>query len=251
MSYSDSELEDEGKTKSKKCIDTFYRPKRAIRRTILRTNKLDIKTANRKNQLNRQYLEIRLVGAVNLNNVDLARTLLKSGVSPDTIDSECRSVLHIAVSRGYSDLVELLLKHGANPNKRDIIQNTPLHLAACVHNLKIVTMLINAKADVSCLDMHGRNPFQLASSKLQRLQHFWKEGAIEMIKLKEELKEVVDLLLSMLMRDLEQKMAHSTIAHSDVNDLQVMKLSINSNPPEELDNQISKLLSGIEKFSIA
>lgn len=185
MSYSDSEIKD----------DTKMRPKKYVKivREICHRRKSNVykKDLKKKEKYALLYLEIRLVSAVNTNNVDLARFLLKRNASPDTTDIESRSVLHIAVSRGYSEIVELLLEYGANPNKRDIIQNTPLHLAACVHNLKIVTMLINAKADVSCLDLHGRNPFQLASSKLQRLQKSWKEGAIEMIKLKEELKEVI------------------------------------------------------------
>lgn len=38
--------------------------------------------------------------------------------------------------------------------------------------------------------------------------------------------------------------------NNDVDDLQLMKLSLNSDPPEELDNTMSKLLNDIEKFTI-
>lgn len=37
---------------------------------------------------------------------------------------------------------------------------------------------------------------------------------------------------------------------SDVNDLHLVKLSLNSGPAEELDNTMSKLLTDIEKFTI-
>lgn len=37
---------------------------------------------------------------------------------------------------------------------------------------------------------------------------------------------------------------------SDVNDLQLVKLSLTSEPAEELDNTMSKLLTDIEKFTI-
>lgn len=37
---------------------------------------------------------------------------------------------------------------------------------------------------------------------------------------------------------------------SEVNGLQMMKLSLNSEPAEELENTMSKLLNDIEKFSL-
>ncbi|XP_028134151.1 ankyrin repeat domain-containing protein 54 [Diabrotica virgifera virgifera] len=244
MSHSDSEIRDEKRHKPRThhLINVKFKKAKQIRNQIEREEfrKLKIKLG--------PVLEIRLIDAVNTNNVDKVRDLLERGVSPNSADSEKRSALHVAVSKGYSQIVELLLKHGANPNSRDIIQNTPLHLAACVHNFSIVTMLINAKADVTCLDLHGRNPFQLALSKLQILRKSWNDGTIEMINLKQELKDVVDLLLSMLLRNVEQSMENMN--KSDVDDLQLMKLSISSDPPEELDNQMSRLMCGIEKFTI-
>ncbi|CAG9833501.1 unnamed protein product [Diabrotica balteata] len=243
MSHSDSEIRDEKRHKRRNHLNVKFKKAKHIRSQLERETfrKLKLKLG--------PVLEIRLIHAVNTNNVDKVRDLLERGVSPNSADSEKRSALHVAVSKAYSEIVELLLKHGANPNSRDIIQNTPLHLAACVHNLSIVTMLINAKADVTCLDLHGRNPFQLALSKLQILRKSWNDGTIEMINLKQELKDVVDLLLSMLLRNVEQSMENMN--KSEVDDLQLMKLSINSDPPEELDNQMSRLMCGIEKFTIA
>lgn len=40
------------------------------------------------------------------------------------------------------------------------------------------------------------------------------------------------------------------VTPSEVNDLHMMKLSLNSEPAEELDNTMSKLLTDIEKFTI-
>ncbi|CAG9824499.1 unnamed protein product [Phaedon cochleariae] len=241
MSNSGDESKDDLKRRNKKQLHINFKAKK---NTVID----DFKLKRRLEVLEPLFLEIRLMRAVITHNTEVVENLLKSGVSANSTDSDGRSALHVAVSRGYVDIVELLLSHGADPNKRDIIQNTPLHLAACVHNLTIVSMLINAKADVSCLDLHGRNPFQLASSKLQILQKGWKEGAIEMIKLREELKQVVDLLLSILMRGIEEKM--EKMNQSDIGDLQLMKLSLNSDRPEDLDNQMSRLLDGIEKFKI-
>ncbi|KAG5874973.1 hypothetical protein JTB14_026374 [Gonioctena quinquepunctata] len=238
MSHSDSEIKDDTKSKIRNQLHMEFKAKNKIK-TPEEIWKLE-------KRLRPYYQEIRLLEAVNTNNTEEVKRLLQRGVSPNSTDFEMRSALHVAVSRGYADIVELLLDHGADPNKRDMIQNTPLHLAACVHNLSIISMLINAKADVSCLDLHGRNPFQLASSKLQLLQRGWREGTIEMIKLREELKQVVDLLLSILMRGIEEKL--EKMNHSDVDDLQMMKLSLDSGPAEELDDQMTKLLEEIKKL---
>lgn len=58
----------------------------------------------------------------------------------------------------------------------------------------------------------------------------------------------MDLLLSILMRGIEEKMDK---LQSDVDNLQLMKLSLNSGPPEELDDQMSKLLNDIDKFKLS
>lgn len=58
----------------------------------------------------------------------------------------------------------------------------------------------------------------------------------------------MDLLLSILLRG--QQETPNRVAPSDVNDLQLVKLSLNSEPAEELDNTMCKLLTDIEKFTI-
>lgn len=134
--------------------------------------------------------EQRLLLAVSTNNTERVQNLLESGVSPDAADRQLRSALHLATSRGYVEIVRLLLNHGANPNKLDIIRNTPLHLAACLNNFQIIKMLLDAGADVRSLDVYGRNPLQLAESKLQLLRRSWRDGAIEMIQLKNQIQQV-------------------------------------------------------------
>lgn len=185
MSHSDSEVKDdvmEKVRKLKKQLHIEFKAKRKM------ATPCDFRQW--KKRLDPIYREIRFIQAVNTHHTDEVKMFLENGVSPNSTDTDKRSALHIACSKGYADIVEILLRFGANPNQRDIIQNTPLHLAACVHNYPIISMLIKANADVHSLDSHGRNPFQLASSKLQMLQRGWREGAIEMIKLREELQQV-------------------------------------------------------------
>ncbi|KAF7265926.1 uncharacterized protein LOC143198574 [Rhynchophorus ferrugineus] len=240
MSHSDSEIKDDFKDKIRKQLKLEFKAKKR------RNTPADVLALRKR--LQPLYEEYRLVQAVNTHNTEQVKQLLSEGVNPNSTDSELRGALHVAVSKGYSDIVELLLSYGADPNKRDMIQNTPLHLAACVHNLPIISMLINAKADVSSLDLHGRNPLQLATSKLQILRRGWRDGSIEMVKLREELQQVVDLLLSFLISEVEEKIGK--LNRSRVNELQLMKLSLNSGSAEQLDDQMSKLLDDIEKLQI-
>jgi len=242
MSHSDSEIKDDLKDKIRKQLQLEFKAKKKIH-TPAETRAL-------RKKLQPIYQEFRLVRAVNTHNTNEVKHLLDQGVSPDSTDNEMRSALHVAVSKGYSDIVQLLLTYGADPNKRDMIQNTPLHLAACVHNLRIISMLINAKADVTCLDLHGRNPLQLTSSKLQILRRSWRDGSIEMVKLREELQQVVDLLLSFLIRGVEERMERLNTNRVNVNELQLMKMSLDSGPAEQLDDQMTKLLDDIENIQI-
>ncbi|KRT84585.1 Ankyrin repeat-containing protein, partial [Oryctes borbonicus] len=172
--------------------------------------------------------------------------LLQMGVSANSCDRQLRSALHIAASRGYADIVEMLLKNGADANKRDIIRNTPLHLAACTNNLKIITLLINGGANIRSLDLHGRNPLQLADSKLQLLQRRWHEGAIEMTQVQAQIKEIVDIMISLW----KNKEATSWGHHrTNVDDLEMMKLSM-SDSAAPLNDQMNKLLCELQEFTI-
>ncbi|XP_060520297.1 ankyrin repeat domain-containing protein 54 [Cylas formicarius] len=244
MSHSDSEIRDT--IKKRKQFD----PKLKFK-ALAKYNKRQLRFEGAlKHRLEPIYYELRLIRAVNTYNTEQVKKLLENGVSPNSTDYEGRSALHIAVSKGYADVVQLLLGYGADPNKRDILQNTPLHLAACVHNLPIISMLLNAKADASSLDIHGRNPLQLASSKLDILRRSWREGSIEMVKLRAELVQVIDLLLSFFMREAEDRSERVDMNRANVNELQLIKLSLNSSPVELLDNQMTKLLNDIEKIQI-
>lgn len=189
MSHSDSEVREDLKRKIHKKLHVAMKAKNKMGNT---KEFLTSWSNNRPAQAHIKSIlqEIKLMEAVNTNNTDRLQSLLESGVDPNTTDGEMRSALHVAASKGYQDCVKLLLHYGADPNIRDSVRNTPLHLAACVHSLPVISMLINANADVTCLDIHGRNPLHLVSSKLQILQKGWREGAIEMVKLKFELQQV-------------------------------------------------------------
>lgn len=178
MSHSDSELRGHHKLRIKRPI---FKTKRKQQHSDINELKLRVRFG---------LQEQRLLKSVALHNTEAVEELLQSGVSANSCDTQLRSALHIASTRGYADIVELLLKYGADANKRDIIENTPLHLAACTSNLKIITLLIDGGANLRSLDLHGRNPLQLAESKLQLLQRSWHDGAIEMVQVRSQIREV-------------------------------------------------------------
>ncbi|XP_018336760.1 ankyrin repeat domain-containing protein 54 [Agrilus planipennis] len=187
----------------------------------------------------------RLLTAAQTNNTEMVQKLLELDVDPNTADIQCRSALHWAVSRDYSDVVRLLLDHGADPNQQDIVGNTPLHLAACTSNLRIITTLLNAGANVRSLDMEGRNPLQLAESKLQILRHSWRSGTIEMIQLRTQLQQIIDIMISLWKHKEAVKWGHH---RENVDDLELMKHSIKYG--EEVDDQMTKLLTELQEFKI-
>lgn len=60
----------------------------------------------------------------------------------------------------------------------------------------------------------------------------------------------MDLLLSFLIRGVEEKIEKLNRNRVNVNELQLMKLSLNSGPAEQLDDQMTKLLDDIENIQI-
>lgn len=230
-SYSDSELKKmELKNKIKKTVSLHVTLKAKERQEKRVAQKLHLHVPD--------INERKLITAVSTNNTERLQEMLAENHNPNSKDNQNRSALHIAVSRGYMECVCLLLRHGANVNSQDILGNTPLHLAACTSNLQIITHLLNAGADIHSLDMHGRNPRQLAESKLHILRHSWKSRTIEMTNLREQLQQVVNMMISLWRRNASDK----------VNDLQMMKLSIDSG--EDVDDQMARLLDELRDFSL-
>lgn len=174
------------------------------------------------------------------NNLEVVRRLLESGISPNNIDSELRTPLHLASCRGYTEMVQLLLEHGADPNQRDCIGNTPLHLAAVTNKISVVTLLLKAGTDVLSSDRHGHNPLQIAQTKLKILQSC--KGA-DMIRIKEEVHNIVDMLLAYLEK---QKNAQEQVENLS-NFCSRLSLSNTSN---QIQDDVRDLLANLNSLSL-
>ncbi|KAF9680500.1 hypothetical protein SADUNF_Sadunf06G0127700 [Salix dunnii] len=78
----------------------------------------------------------------------LLHQLLKRGLDPNESDSNGRSVMHIAASRGSESCVLLLLDYGADPNCRDSDRNVPLWEAMLGGHEAVAKLLIQNGASI-------------------------------------------------------------------------------------------------------
>ncbi|XP_033214781.1 ankyrin repeat domain-containing protein 54-like isoform X2 [Belonocnema kinseyi] len=182
--------------------------------------------------------KMRLAAAT--NNIEMMRRLLNSGVSPNNKDEQGRSPLHLASCRGYAEMVRLLLEHGADPNQRDCIGNTPLHLAAVTSKISVVTLLLMAGTDVLSSDQHGHNPLQIAQTKLRLLQNYI---GSDMIKVKEEVHNIVAMLLAYLEKQKNvQEQVESLSSFCS-------RLSL-SNTSDQIQDDVRDLLANLDSLSL-
>ncbi|CAC5360780.1 unnamed protein product [Mytilus coruscus] len=89
---------------------------------------------------------------------------LSNGGSPNKLNENKVSLLHIACANGYKKVIKLLMKHGADMNIKDNLCWTPLHVASRFNQLETVKTLIKQKADLNALDNEGNKPSAIAGS---------------------------------------------------------------------------------------
>ncbi len=117
----------------------------------------------------------------------------------------------------------------------------PLHLAACTNHFDVVTCLLRAGTDVSTLDNNGRNPLQLAQSKLKLLAN-WKSESDDALKIKNEVRQIVEMILEYLQKkgqDMEAEL---------LNDF-ANRLTL-SQTAEEVDADVKNLLANLSSLTI-
>ncbi|KAM9820155.1 ankycorbin [Neosynchiropus ocellatus] len=126
----------------------------------------------------------RLLAAVEHGEVDkLASLLAKKGASAVKLDSEGKSALHVAASRGQIECLGVLLSHGADWSVPDAAGLGPLHLAAKNNHVECCRKLIQSKCPVDSVDGSGKTA----------LHHAAAGGKIQTVQLLCELKSPVNL----------------------------------------------------------
>ncbi|XP_042250906.1 ankycorbin isoform X2 [Thunnus maccoyii] len=126
----------------------------------------------------------RLLAAVEHGEVEKVASLLaKKGASAVKLDSEGKSALHVAATRGQTDCLSVLLSHGADLSVTDAAGFNPLHLAAKNNHVECCKKLIQGKCPVDAVDSSGKTA----------LHHAAASGKIQTIQLLCELKSPVNL----------------------------------------------------------
>ncbi|XP_051907431.1 ankycorbin isoform X2 [Hippocampus zosterae] len=126
----------------------------------------------------------RLLAAVEHSEAEKVASLVaKKGASPIKLDSEGKSALHVAASRGHIDCLAVLLSHGADPTVADAAGLNPLHLAAKNNHAECCKRLIQSKCPVDSVDSSGRSA----------LHHAALGGKIQTVQILCELKSAVNL----------------------------------------------------------
>ena len=103
----------------------------------------------------------------------ILNNLLEVGANPSLIDTECNSLLHIAVSKSFISketaptAVKILLEHHANPNARDREGYTPLHRAILNNEIEKAIELVEGNADINLTTPDGDTALHLACNHIK------------------------------------------------------------------------------------
>ena len=104
-----------------------------------------------------------IIEAVNANNVEELRKLIKAGADVNFMDAigKC-APLHIAVGDGYFECFNELIAAKADLEVQFYNNQTPLHLAAEYGKVEMMKTLLDAGANIYALDDHDQQPLHLA-----------------------------------------------------------------------------------------
>ncbi|XP_061554681.1 ankycorbin isoform X3 [Phycodurus eques] len=139
-----------------------------------RPNMKSLKAKFRKTDVNEwNKNDERLLAAVEHGEAEKVASLVaKKGASAVKLDSEGKSALHVAASRGITDCLAVLLSHGSDPTVADAAGMNPLHLAAKNNHAECCKKLIQSKCPVDAVDGSGRSALHHAAlgGKIQTVQ---------------------------------------------------------------------------------
>lgn len=85
------------------------------------------------------------------------KAMLAAGVSPNSLDANGNSALHLAVRLGCREMINALIDARSDPNSRNARQETPLMVAANLYRTDVIRTLLAAGADLKSRDVFGRS----------------------------------------------------------------------------------------------
>uniref|UniRef100_A0A674A4S4 Retinoic acid induced 14 n=1 Tax=Salmo trutta TaxID=8032 RepID=A0A674A4S4_SALTR len=107
----------------------------------------------------------RLMAAVEHGEVEKVASLLtKKGANAFKLDSEGKSALHVAATRGQTECLAVMLAHGADTSVIDASGFSALHLATKNNHQECAKKLIQSKCVLDALDCSGKTALHYAAA---------------------------------------------------------------------------------------
>uniref|UniRef100_A0A5B7AUC1 Potassium channel n=1 Tax=Davidia involucrata TaxID=16924 RepID=A0A5B7AUC1_DAVIN len=106
----------------------------------------------------------------------LLHQLLRRGLDPNELESNERTALHIAASKGSIECVLLLLDYGADPSRKDSEGNVPLWDAILGRHESVIKLLIDNGAKISLGDVGQFACFAVEQNSLDLLKDIIRYG---------------------------------------------------------------------------
>jgi ankyrin repeat domain-containing protein 50 len=113
--------------------------------------------------------------AVERKYMDILTRLLKQGNSPNMIDNDGKTPLHIAAYHDH-EIAKCLLRNGADPNIRNKRGFTPLHVAVLHGNVENVRLLLANGADPTLPPKQGQSVRPWRSQRWNEIRSLLEES---------------------------------------------------------------------------
>lgn len=110
----------------------------------------------------KKIIDKKLIDAVEIGSLGMARFLLDLGVDINTVDIHGETALMFATRKGDKEMVKLLLDRGAKINKKNKIGLTPLMLAVTKNDKEMVQLLLDRGAKIAIKNIFGNTPLKIA-----------------------------------------------------------------------------------------
>lgn len=105
----------------------------------------------------------RFLATVKAGSIDEVRSLVSSGVDPNTRQGDGAGALHWAAHRDDEEMVQFLLDSGADVDAQDDHGVTPLSLASLNGSASVAATLLEAGADANLARVTGETPIMTAA----------------------------------------------------------------------------------------
>jgi ankyrin repeat protein len=125
-----------------------------------------------------------LASAASRGHLSIAKLLISSGASVNTVTGEKNTILMLAVLSGKNEIIDFLLTTDIDIDAKNFAGDTALILASAIGQEAAVGSLIKAGADILARNLDDQNAYQIAiNSGHTKIADLIKEGSGALFKL--------------------------------------------------------------------